>query len=126
MNDNKISLWQRFKSAVPATERKIQLILAAAAATFGSMAAITFPGHLAIVGTLAGYLAAACGGMAFVIQFAMQTQTIIQTQDEVKVTTTSTTTSTDVPVGSDPQPEVTQTTVSATQVSTATTGSTGN
>jgi hypothetical protein len=90
--------WTRFKSAVPVTERKAQLILVAAGASFGSMAAISWPGKLSIISVISGYVASACGGMAFLLQFAMQKQTILQTKEEVTVTATKTTTATEIPV----------------------------
>jgi len=75
-----IQAWQRFRSDVPATERKLQLIMIGASTTFGSMAAITWPGSLAIAGTVCGYASACCGGMAFLLQFAVQVGGIIDEQ----------------------------------------------
>ena len=72
--------WKRFRNEVPATERKLQLILAGAATTFGSMSAINWPGGLAVAGTLCGYTAAACGGMTFLLQFAINTEQIVDGQ----------------------------------------------
>ena len=89
--------WLRFSSDVPATERKAQLILASAGVSFLGIAAIAWPGKLIIVGAIAGYIAAACGGMAMLLQFAMQAQTIVETKTEVKVTATETVTATEVP-----------------------------
>lgn len=89
--------WLRFASGVPAAERKAQLILAAAAACFAGLAAINWPGKLALIATVSGYIAAACGGMTFLLQFAMQTQVIVQTETEVAITATQTTTATEVP-----------------------------
>ncbi len=75
--------WARFKSDVPATERKLQLIMVAASAAFASTSAIAWPGKFAIIGTISGYVAAACAGMGFLLQFAMQAQVIALTNDQV-------------------------------------------
>jgi len=90
--EKQITLWQRFKSKVPAELIKIQLILGVASTSFGSLAAINFTGKLSIIGEIAGYIAAACGGMIFIIQFAMKTDNILTnpTQNKVESTTPET------------------------------------
>ncbi|WP_147425735.1 hypothetical protein [Mucilaginibacter gracilis] len=82
--------WLRFRSAVPPTVKKIQIVLGMATASFGAATAITWPGKLLLVGTFCGYAAAVCGGIVLALQFIQQSVTVFETQTEVTVKQTTT------------------------------------
>jgi protein-L-isoaspartate O-methyltransferase len=71
-----LQLYSRFISAVPAFERKSQLVCAALSTAATSAAAINWPGRLVSIGTISGYIAAIAAGIAIAMQFAEKTENI--------------------------------------------------
>lgn len=57
---------------------KVQILLGAAAGAATTIAAIPWPGKSAAIGTVAGYGAAACAGIAAAIQFLRKAEEEIE------------------------------------------------